>query len=302
MGLFKRMTNFFFNGKSQVVNGLTTFSEIVKAENKTSVTIDFFNSGADLTDFQIETGSDNTNFIPEPQVMGLNKLKTLADADKCRITIFTRGMKFIKLIANSGSSTTLTYNIVGFDLVTSPAGTEAAAAARGEIVTAKPTAGSGGSLAGVILNEFRELIVAGYDYVKNAIRIIITNPDSSKHIEEELADMSNGTDGTYEYFLDMDDFIGNGIQADISAGQGTVTMSLEGSIQDDTSPPSSVSFHDITQYGFTNLLGVAAASYTSDVILALKKEARLKWIKVKIVANTGNDSGNWVIYAKRTAY
>jgi hypothetical protein len=144
--------------------------------------------------------------------------------------------------------------------------------------------------------------MAGYDYLKNALRTVVTNPDSSKHVEEVLDDQVNVADGTYNNYVDLDEFVGDTFQADLDPAGGSITLKVYGTVQDDGTDAISCSYHDITQHGLDALNQLTAASYTSDVILALKREVRLKYLKIELVVAGAGGLAGYALYNKKTAY
>jgi hypothetical protein len=117
----KEHSPYYFTGKSKAISGATAL-DTIEAIHKTALTIDFFNVGAGaLTNAVIEGSMEETaNFIAIDGdfIKGLTTLKTLAaTTGKARIIILTQGLIFIKITLTG--STTINYNIVGYDVTTS---------------------------------------------------------------------------------------------------------------------------------------------------------------------------------------
>ena len=139
-------------------------------------------------------------------------------------------------------------------------------------------------------------IGAGYDSGLDAIRVINVQGVEDAHLEEILAEVVNGADGTYYYYVDMDGFRKGGFQLTISGGTGTCTATVEGTLQDDGTVPASCTYQDITNATF------GAASYTASTMLIdnAEKLACYKYVRIKIVASTGGaDDADWTIYHNR---
>ncbi len=122
------------------------------------------------------------------------------------------------------------------------------------------------------------------------------DPIDTKYVGDVVADVTNGVDATYTYYLDMSSFRKLGLQLEINGGSGTVTVTIEGTIQDDGTAAASCTYQDIGSATF------GAASWTADAMLIdnAEKLACYKYIKIKVVASTGGaDDGDWTIYAKR---
>lgn len=113
------------------------------------------------------------------------------------------------------------------------------------------------------------------------------------YLFDTLAAVTNGTDGTYYYYLNMDNFKYAAIQCTLSGGTGTVTVTVEGSVQNEQTNSSAI-YQDIT----SSFFGVA--SITATGMFVIDTPTSFKWVRVKVVASTAavNDA-DWTIYAKR---
>ena len=145
-----------------------------------------------------------------------------------------------------------------------------------------------------VTNLYGETINAGFDYAGNFNRVSEVDPLSSHHVEETLADVTNGADDTYYYYFDMDGFQYWATQATLSGGSGTVTVTVEATIQDDGTAPASCTYVDVTN----DLFGVA--SITASDILAADTPQAYKYVRIKVVAATGAaDDADWTLYNKK---
>jgi hypothetical protein len=118
----------------------------------------------------------------------------------------------------------------------------------------------------------------------------------SMYESETLAAVTDGTDGTYYYYVDMAGYKQLGLQLIIGAGSGSVTVTVEGTTQDDGTAQASCTYIDVTNgiYGAANFTA-SAALYDSD-----RKCGNFKYLRVKVVANTGGaDDGDWTIFSKK---
>jgi hypothetical protein len=120
------------------------------------------------------------------------------------------------------------------------------------------------------------------------------DPISQHFVSATLVDITNGTDGTYYYYVDMNSFKHLGAQWTISGGSGTCTMTIEGTMQDDGTAPGSCNFDDITN----DVTGVA--SFTADDLLADSAGVLgcFKYVRFKVVASSGSNDADWTIYVK----
>jgi hypothetical protein len=113
---------------------------------------------------------------------------------------------------------------------------------------------------------------------------------------EKLASVTAGDDGTYYYYVTMDGYKQLHLQLVITAGSGSVTTTLEGTVQDDGTAQASCTYVDITNTTY------GAASYTASAVLidSSSKVGALKYARIKVVANTsGANDGGWIIYSKK---
>ena len=138
--------------------------------------------------------------------------------------------------------------------------------------------------------------MAGYSSTTGATNVSEVDPLSEHHVETTPADVTNGADGTYYYYLDMDGYKALGLQLVLNGGSGTVTVTVECTLQDDGTAPASCNYHDVsnTVYGAANWTA-SAVLFDSNYILG-----QCKYVRIKVVADTsGADDADWTIFAKR---
>ena len=122
------------------------------------------------------------------------------------------------------------------------------------------------------------------------------DPTSQHYVTETLAEIVDGADATYYYYVDMNGYRKGSFQLILSGGSGTCTVTVEGTIQDDGTVPASCTYQDITNDTF------GAASYTATTVLVddAEKLAGFKYVRLKVVASTtGADDADWTLYHKR---
>lgn len=211
-------------------------------------------------------------------------------------------------ITTSSSTDTVTYNVrvagstasSSLDDVT---GTEDSAPSTTEGLitggiarTSQAAAKATGDFVRFVTNAFGEIVLAGYNWTNQNIRIEETDPISTHHVEDTVVDVTNGADGTYNYYLDMDGYSSLGLQLVLSGGSGTVTVTVETSIQDDGTAPASVTYVDVTSDAY----GVASFTVSDMLNDSAGFFGQFKYVKVKVVAATGAaDDADWTIYSKR---
>lgn len=106
---------------------------------------------------------------------------------------------------------------------------------------------------------------------------------------ETLANVTNGADGTYYYYMDLRGFRKAGCQFTLNGGSGTVTVTLEGTMQQGADH-TALSYSDITSDVFS------VANWTANDIVADNSEklALFSFIRWKVVASTGAaDDADW---------
>jgi hypothetical protein len=137
---------------------------------------------------------------------------------------------------------------------------------------------------------------AGYDSSTGTTKVTEQDPLSQHYDSATLADVTNGTDGTYYYYVDMNGYRKLGLQLELSGGSGTVTVTVEGTIQDDGTAQASCTYQDITNDTF----GQANFTATDMLIDNGEKLAAFHFVRVKVVAATGGaNDADWTIYSKK---
>lgn len=136
----------------------------------------------------------------------------------------------------------------------------------------------------------------GYLPAFNANQVSAVNPAWSRSAYETVVDVTNETDGTNNYYLDMDGFKRLDMQLIIGAGSGSMTVTVEGTIQDDGTAASSCTYVDVTNAAY------GAASFTASNVLndAAEYMGGFKYVKIKSVSSTGGaNDADLTVYAKR---
>lgn len=115
-----------------------------------------------------------------------------------------------------------------------------------------------------------------------------------------LADVTNGADTTFTYDIpSLDSFSKVAIQLALSCTAGTVTATIEGSVESDVDKDSAT-YEDMTNEVFGVMSLVASAGSASDIwIDDIGALGMCKYARVKIVAATGATTGDWKISIKK---
>lgn len=135
----------------------------------------------------------------------------------------------------------------------------------------------------------------GYSPSTDSNVVHVINPDWSQEDRVTLADITNGADDTYYYYIQMSTFRKLGLQLDLAGGSGTVTVTVEATLEDGADI-TALTYIDVTNDVF------GAASYTADAILGdnAEKLAIATYVRIKVVASTGGaDDADWTIEAKK---
>lgn len=117
------------------------------------------------------------------------------------------------------------------------------------------------------------------------------NPLQPEAKYELLADVTDGTDDTYSYYIDMQYFNKVGIQMELDGGSGDITATIEATLQDDGTARASCTYIDVTEAVF------GSATFTADAMLLddTGALAMARYIKIQIVAASGDDTADWKI-------
>jgi hypothetical protein len=136
-----------------------------------------------------------------------------------------------------------------------------------------------------------------------ALRVEEVDPLSQHYVSETLANVTNGPDGVYYYYVDMNAFRKCGFQIVGSAGitPGTLTVTVEGTMQDDGTAPASCTFDDITNdtFGSSSFVINTAAPDIITLNANTEKLALYKYVAIKLDAASGANDGDWTIYHTR---
>jgi HSP20 family molecular chaperone IbpA len=137
-----------------------------------------------------------------------------------------------------------------------------------------------------------------YGFADNATRIKEVNPEAEQYTSSTPVDVTNEADDTYYEYIDMAGYRHLSLQLEVTAGSGSVTVTLEGTTQDDGTAPASCTYQDIGSTIF------GAATWTADAWLVDDTgiTAGFRFIRIKRTHDTsGADDSGLTVYAKRWA-
>ena len=132
-----------------------------------------------------------------------------------------------------------------------------------------------------------------YDSGTDSFKQFEVSPLSSHHVEETLADVTNETNATTYYYVDLDGYKFFSLQIEIGAATDTCTVTIEATNQDDGTAAASCVYQDVTN----DLFGVA--SVTADDFWVAKDAMMFKYIRVKTVTAGGNNDADYTLYHKK---
>lgn len=131
-------------------------------------------------------------------------------------------------------------------------------------------------------------------------RVEEIDPISQHYVAETLAAVVNGADATYDYYVDMAGYAKGGFQFALDCVAGTVTATIWKTLQDDGTAPAACAYINSTMdlFGVASLVSAAApaADIWTDDTGALSDA---KYLRIRIVAATGGNTGDWTIFHKR---
>ena len=154
---------------------------------------------------------------------------------------------------------------------------------------------AGGPLA-TLVTSIGTILTAVFATVSNAFRTEEVDPISQHHFAETLAEVVDGTDGTYYYYVDMDAFRKGGTHCILNGGTGAdIAVTVEGTLQDDGTAPASCTYKDVTSVVF----GTGSLTVTGFLIDDAEYLAVFKYIRIVVVANSGANDADWILYHKR---
>ena len=146
----------------------------------------------------------------------------------------------------------------------------------------------------VVTDEYGHVVTADFNWTNRVGKVQEQAPIYDHYQGETLADETNGTDGTYYYYLDWASYRYGGLQFVLNGGSGSVTVTVEATLQDDGTDPASCSYEDVTN----DLFGVA--SFTASDMAIISNPVPFKYLRIKVVASTGGaNDADWTVYSRR---
>jgi hypothetical protein len=135
-------------------------------------------------------------------------------------------------------------------------------------------------------------IPPAYDSDDDADRVTVVNPWNKTFDGGALVDVSNQSDGTYDYYIDLDGVRACSFQLVITTA-GTVTITFEGTTWDDGTVAASCTYVDLTN----KIYGAASFTATGMMFDSGKLAGQLRFGHLKVV-KAGGGVGAWRIDAR----
>lgn len=166
----------------------------------------------------------------------------------------------------------------------------------GQARSSQSTAVTNDDATRLVTNVYGELVVSGYDWSAQNVRMAETDPLSQHHVEETLASVSSQGTATTQYYFDMDGFRTFAVQIQDNPGAaGNNVYTFNASLQDDGTAPASVAYQDVTNAWF------GATSFTATAFLERDTPVAVKYVRVTVARNNGAVAadGAWDLYLKK---
>ena len=155
-----------------------------------------------------------------------------------------------------------------------------------------------------IFNVYGEQVIAGYTWATQSLRTEEIDPISQQFVTETLANVTDATDGTFNYYFDMNGFRYFTLQIALTqdAGAGAGDVYCYATVQDDGTAPGSCTYQDVTNdlFGVSSVHTQHAATQVlsaSDMWVADTPNG-FKYVNIRVITTTGNTS-DWTIFLKK---
>jgi hypothetical protein len=133
-----------------------------------------------------------------------------------------------------------------------------------------------------------------YDSGTDSNKSFEVNPVSDHYSTATLVENATETDATTYYYVDMNGYKNFSAQLEVTAGSGSMTVTLEATNQDDGIAAASCTYQDVTSALFS------VASATTDSFWVSDTPTAFKYLRYKTVSSTGgaNDAGITIYHKK----
>jgi hypothetical protein len=261
-----------------------------------------------IADIEVDTGNiagDTANILIDTGTIASNTTDISTDTgniagDTANILIDTGTIvtNTGTIVTNTGNIATSTAIMDDWDAVhDSPAGTDGVRlegyASDSQVAAVSANADD----VRLALSKHGEVYEANHTYATQSNRTEEIDPANQWYEFSTLVAVTNGADATNYYYIPMASYTRLDMQLILSGGSGTVTVTVEGSLQADGTAPASLAYVDVTNQAY------GSASFTASIVLVDNTQffCAFNYIRVKVVAATGGaNDGDWTIYIKKT--
>ena len=140
----------------------------------------------------------------------------------------------------------------------------------------------------------------GYSASMSANQTVDISPLPSKYSSETIADVTNETDASSDYYMSLDQYPHFQIQYFKTGGTDTCSLKVYGTDQDDGTASDSCLYQDITQYGMEPLNhSTASGSYNIDITLKSVEGSSWKYVKCNVATSGGSNDGDYKIFGRK---
>ena len=125
-------------------------------------------------------------------------------------------------------------------------------------------------------------------------RVEEIDPVSGHYVSETVADVTDGSDGLNNYYIDMNGYRDLGCQLILDGGSGTIYVAFFATFQDDGTAAGSCSYQVVTKQWY------GASAFYDDIYVAPNTtETMAHYVRVSVGAISGSDDADWKIFCKK---
>lgn len=284
------------------VTNLSDIEGLLTSDNDTKELADYFDSTSQLSPLYVNDVGLTLDNEPISDAVASIYEEILETTDGTSIgdllddALYTAGAGGTRLADIVNSALTALQIIDDWDAVHDSAASADGPQVMGEARTSQMTAVDNGDAVRFATNSHGEIVIAGYAWTSDGIKVLEQDPISEQHTETTPVDETNLTDDTTAYaYWDMDGYREFSLQCDMNIETDSITATLECTVQDDGTAQASCFYSDVT----SDLAGVASV-VDSDFIWIVDTSVAFKYCRLKYVtsADEGDDS-DLTCYLKR---
>jgi hypothetical protein len=123
--------------------------------------------------------------------------------------------------------------------------------------------------------------------------LLVNSAGEGSSVSATLADLASMGDGTTYYYIDMEGFRRLSLQLELDGGSGTMTATIEMTLQNDGTAQASCSYLDVTASAY----GTSTYTTSSMLVDDTGYFANAKYVRVKIVISGASNDAALTIYS-----